>query len=216
MTFQSVQRDLFVCPYVKAWFNGRGGWRTLRQLCSCCIYITQKGIQEGLWRNSLPLTGSSLERQGVLDSRQLQPISLCWDVVLKDQIKRLLRIPSSSHFHNEQMDVWPFNLAIIASHFYWWFWQPRTFATIDLNTFELDRGGFMTIKRTLLSEDCTPCWWAFSSCIFVSFELIKRICLKAADDWQYNIMLLPLLMLDSSSGTVFCNKIYHGVLDDPI
>lgn len=50
----------------------------------------------------------------------------------------------------------------------------------------------------------------------MSFEVIKKIRLKAADDRQYNIMLFHLLMLDSSSGTVFCNKIYHGVLDDPI
>lgn len=67
-----------------------------------------EGHSRGTMEKQPTLPGSSLERQGVLDSvysiRQLQPMSLCWVVVWKDQIKRLLRISSFSHFHHEQMD----------------------------------------------------------------------------------------------------------------
>lgn len=46
--------------------------------------------------------------------------SLCWEMVLKDQIKRQPRITlkgiSLSFIYNEQMDGWPFNSTIIASH----------------------------------------------------------------------------------------------------
>lgn len=52
--------------------------------------------------------------------RQHWSMSLCWEMVLRDQIKRQPRITlkriSLPFIYNEQMDWWPFNSTIIASH----------------------------------------------------------------------------------------------------
>ena len=100
------------------------------------------------------------ERQCVLSSVLNRSSSLL-ETVLKDQIKRQPRITLKGislrvYIYNEQMDGWPFNSTIIASHSIpnGGFWQPRTFAWSALNTSPLTPwdcwkiGGQLCVKIT--------------------------------------------------------------------
>lgn len=76
---------------------------------------------------------------------------------------------------------------IIVHYFYWCLRQPRTFVTSTLSTFEEGSGQFIMkgnkMKRTRCF--CIKIFvLALLSCIFESFNLLKRLASKGSDDGQ--------------------------------